>query len=139
MTNPTMVLLIERSGDKMIKIKAVKRVTLDRLRRADQQTFAELSEKAGYLEEAFRYYSKQEGSRSLFHAADIAFELGKYKTVKELVKKAREYAVENLRRRKESPGRGMGAAYSMSSAMNEEEESRKRVSDMESKLAQMGK
>ncbi len=126
----------------MAKTKIIKRVTLNRLRKASPREFAELCEQAGCFEEAFRYYSKINSPRTLFHAADLAFELGKYKTVRELITRARKTAVEILQRQKGASYccRGSwGAACSMASAMGEEEESRKKFSEMEKKLAEIGK
>jgi len=126
----------------------MKKTTLQRLRSADPESFAELCERAGYNQRALDYYSKSNQANDIFHAAEIAFKLRKYPVVRQLLKKTKNatergisYSNEGIRDvEMRGDGSGMmGAVLGAASANEEFKLIRGKISEMERKLAEVGK
>lgn len=118
-----------------------KRIILARLKKADPQAYIKLCERAGYLEEAFGYYSNSTGGSDLYHAAELAFQLGKYKRTRELLGgalQAAEKAFANAQASTAHAG-SWGAAYDYASAQDGLKSMGEKVSQLEGKLNAKGK
>lgn len=126
--------------------KMERRLTLDKLRRTDPESFAEMAENAGHYAEAYRYYSRQKGEEDLFHAAELAMKMKRYSLVRPLLAKARVASDRSLGI-SEAGARGpfpegsgmMGAAMSYWSAEEGNKKMKEKISVLEGKLAQLGK
>lgn len=71
---------------------------LDILKKVDPEAFAKLCEKAKCLEDPLEYYAKSKNPPDIYHAAELAYDLGKYEYSKDLLTKASEISNEYLAR-----------------------------------------
>lgn len=120
-----------------------KRPTLEQFRKAYPEEYAQLSEKSGCREEAFRYYSNSKDPKEIIHAAELAIGLVRYTEARKLLKKATKLSGESLARcegdvsnaQMNPEGSGMmGAAMGYWNAKDENERIKQRVSALEAQL-----